>query len=464
MVAELWDTLVRLTVTTSAAVLLVAMFRPVVRRAFGFRVSYGLWALVPALLGATLVPKPTAHSEVIKAAATVLVPVSQPIEQSINAVASLSTKLQLALLVVWGLGAMTFLAVTLIRQRQYWQSLGKLTRESSGVIRAERAAGPALVGVFRPALLLPADFEARYSEGDRALMLAHEAFHRRRRDPLANLLGEMVRCLQWFNPIAHWSLALYRRDQELACDSAAAGNTPDQRARYAELLVKSQLALESTAAPPLGAAWHPVHPLTGRLAALRGRVPGIVVSRIGGATLVLMATTSAYVGWSARAGAVGGRTGDPPIAMHVSWSVTRASEPATSPSKVDTLSLTTDVVVRSGTTLQLYMRSHESGIKEFKADCTPRALEPPPGVKPEKVYNQILIACDLSNRDGDSLGHPQVITLNNGEARIESRDAPFTFHDGNRGVVTYSMTFSLSTDASRVKQAESSQKGLAGGR
>ncbi|HHX83571.1 MAG TPA: M56 family metallopeptidase, partial [Pseudomonadaceae bacterium] len=58
---------------------------------------------------------------------------------------------------------------------------------------------PALYGVLRPQLLLPADFELRYNASQRSLILAHEAVHYRRRDNLWNLLACSLRLLFWFN-------------------------------------------------------------------------------------------------------------------------------------------------------------------------------------------------------------------------------------------------------------------------
>ena len=41
-------------------------------------------------------------------------------------------------------------------------------------LAADPSIGPALVGVLRPRLVLPADFETRFDARERALILAHE--------------------------------------------------------------------------------------------------------------------------------------------------------------------------------------------------------------------------------------------------------------------------------------------------
>jgi len=50
-------------------------------------------------------------------------------------------------------------------------------------------SSPALVGLPRPRIALPVDFEARFTPAERELILAHEAVHRARLDKLWNLLA-----------------------------------------------------------------------------------------------------------------------------------------------------------------------------------------------------------------------------------------------------------------------------------
>jgi len=70
--------------------------------------------------------------------------------------------------------------------------LGRLTplRGSVGGYRSARAGvGPAVVGVLRPRIVTPSDFETRFSEDERALILAHERTHLRRGDHIANAVA-----------------------------------------------------------------------------------------------------------------------------------------------------------------------------------------------------------------------------------------------------------------------------------
>ncbi len=61
-----------------------------------------------------------------------------------------------------------------------------------------------LVGAWRPKIVLPGDVGRRYSDRERAVILAHERAHVGRHDALTNAVALALVCLFWFNPVAHW--------------------------------------------------------------------------------------------------------------------------------------------------------------------------------------------------------------------------------------------------------------------
>jgi hypothetical protein len=141
------------------------------------------------------------------------------------------------LIVVWLLGAGALLARSIVSTRR---------------LAANPSVGPALVGVFRPKLLLPEDFEARFNSKERTLILAHEQVHRVSGHTVVNALVEFARCASWFNPLAHVAALGVRTDQELACDAAVIAARPTARRAYAEALLKTQV---SPTFVPLGCTW-----------------------------------------------------------------------------------------------------------------------------------------------------------------------------------------------------------------
>jgi hypothetical protein len=105
---------------------------------------------------------------------------------------------------------------------------------------SDEVDGPLAMGLLHPRIVLPADFERRYSADERRLALAHEITHHRRGDIWWNLAATIVLAVNWFNPVAWIAYRAFRADQELACDFAvAASASVDERCDYARALVKS---------------------------------------------------------------------------------------------------------------------------------------------------------------------------------------------------------------------------------
>jgi hypothetical protein len=122
---------------------------------------------------------------------------------------------------------------------------------------------PSVVGLLRPRLALPVDFEKRFSAQERAGILAHEAVHAKRHDNLWNAVATGFWIVNWFNPLAWWALRAFQRDQELACDAAAlAARTAAERDAYRDALLK---AFEISPSSALSRGWRSTHPLIERL-------------------------------------------------------------------------------------------------------------------------------------------------------------------------------------------------------
>src|SRR5208282_5737717 len=91
---------------------------------------------------------------------------------------------------------------------------------------------PLLLGVCRPAVVLP-DFLAK--GGDIAglrLILAHELAHCRRRDLLWAWLPAVAEFLFFFHPLVWLARREIRLAQEVACDALAVGSTSASPAVY----------------------------------------------------------------------------------------------------------------------------------------------------------------------------------------------------------------------------------------
>ncbi|HWG10362.1 MAG TPA: M56 family metallopeptidase [Rhodanobacteraceae bacterium] len=289
------------TLVSSAALLAVAALRAPWRRAFGAEHACRLWWLPPLALAACLLPHRAAVVPAVEAPARILAMVS------LHGVAPTDSTTVIdwpsALLALWIAGALCVLAIAILRQWRYARRLRHapdvdiaLPPHVAAVVRArDDATGPALVGAWRPRIVLPNDFERRYDENQRALILRHESVHALRHDGLAGAFASLLLAAFWFNPLAWWGERRLRRDQELACDAAVLREQPQTRRAYADAMLKTQARAEAL---PAGSFW-PGHPVTERIAMLKMSSPGIVRRRCGGFAAGLLSLGACAAAWAA---------------------------------------------------------------------------------------------------------------------------------------------------------------------
>ena len=297
---DLFGILMEATLATSGAILLVLATRGFVRRWFGTCNAYALWLLVPASLLAVTIPReevltvapqslaatplaielgisgaesPSALSGEKEGSVMISAPAiterkqprsvmpaeaSRPDEGIVGESSSLLSSLSFAegLLLLWGLGTLLSIAHLAVRQMRLNRSLGPLEQEHRYRLPTYRTLltnfGPALVGVLRPRLVLPANFETTYADQERGLILAHEERHLHSRDPQINAVAALMACLFWFNPLFRYAVHQLRVDQEIACDHDVIAQEGANKACYAGALLKAQMSGDVV---PLGAAW-----------------------------------------------------------------------------------------------------------------------------------------------------------------------------------------------------------------
>ena len=97
---------------------------------------------------------------------------------------------------------------------------------------------PGLAGIFRPAILLPADITSWTTAEERSAMLRHEAAHIERWDHIAGLFVSTVRAFLFFHPMVHLACNRISLERELACDDRVLGLGAKPQA-YAESILKA---------------------------------------------------------------------------------------------------------------------------------------------------------------------------------------------------------------------------------
>ncbi|MCK5175128.1 MAG: hypothetical protein KAR47_17165, partial [Planctomycetes bacterium] len=107
------------------------------------------------------------------------------------------------------------------------------------LILTDRVCCPAVFGVFRPVLLIPAGKLSSLTREDAEHILLHELAHIKRGDLFIHAVYMMIQIAYWFNPL----LWLIRRQlqnlRELCCDATVARLLKERTFSYRETLLKT---------------------------------------------------------------------------------------------------------------------------------------------------------------------------------------------------------------------------------
>lgn len=292
--AEVLLLLGRAVVASSATIGVVLLLRRPLRRRFGAASAYAAWLAVPASLVAVLAPLAGFSLQPHWIGSLGALPIAAAAAPASFSAFNPAT----LLLAIWiaGVGAMAVHFA--LQQHRFRRALGRLQERADGTRQASVAQGlPAVMGLWRPRIVVPVDFDQRYDDEQRELMRVHESTHISRGDLQVNAFAAGLRCLFWFNPLVHVAAVHFRHDQELACDQRVIARYPESRRAYGEAMLKTQLVGQPLA---LGCHWGYSHPLKERIEMLKQPVVGL--SRwIAGTVAVTALTLAMGVGvWAAQ--------------------------------------------------------------------------------------------------------------------------------------------------------------------
>ena len=237
---------------TSGLAVLVLIVREPIRKRFGSRITYGLWLIPAARL---FMPTLTQTVERAVPMQPGIRPLPQPLASETLWMAnvtpadpSLLDRLggwPTILLAIWlGVAATLFVSriVAFRRDRRaILDSSTQLARLGSvRIIRTPEVDSPVALGIIDRIIAVPSDFDRRYADAERRLVVEHELAHHRSGDLVANLFAFVLLCLQWFNPLAWVAHAAFRFDQEAACDARVLDKVnADDRADYGRAIAKA---------------------------------------------------------------------------------------------------------------------------------------------------------------------------------------------------------------------------------
>ncbi len=159
--------------------------------------------------------------------------------------------------------------------------------EPVAILESSRIKSPCLLGMLRPALILPAGLAAELSRNELRLVLLHELAHMRRRDLALNWVLAAVETIHWFNPVV-WVLTREIRDgREEACDARALASQPQACREYGRILLKLLSREPSGGTAPVVMSVAFLGRVKDELSPLRHRLNAIMRFRPGNRTWVV---------------------------------------------------------------------------------------------------------------------------------------------------------------------------------
>lgn len=121
------------------------------------------------------------------------------------------------------------------------------------VVFSDQAVTPAVYGLLRPVLLLPAHYTDTLSRREAEHVLLHEMAHLKRGDLVVHAVFLVLRVLYWFNPFVAYAHRQLKHVREICCDLTVAGILREKTAGYRQTLVETaRFLLTESLEPGMG--------------------------------------------------------------------------------------------------------------------------------------------------------------------------------------------------------------------
>jgi bla regulator protein blaR1 len=169
-----------------------------------------------------------------------------------------------AAFLVWSTGVVIFftlLSVQMIRLRRWhdqqnereipsWfhellvetsQKIG--VRRLPAIVFHDKAKTPAVYGLFRPVMLLPAHYFNQLSREEARHVVLHELAHLKRGDLWLHGFSLFMQIVYWFNPLMVWARQQLKHVREICCDLTVAGILKEKTSEYRKTLLNTARGL-----------------------------------------------------------------------------------------------------------------------------------------------------------------------------------------------------------------------------
>ena len=209
---------------------------PFLRMAFPFGLNspYGLMALLSKLTTKTIVVyQPTDDIAFSMTNSVMAADTYFPITYKVNILEDIFRVASVVWIIV-SLAILLMLAVT------YFTTIYEIkdsTHLKDNIYLSEKIVSPAVYGIVKPKIILPAS----YKDSDIELIVLHEKTHIHSLDNLWRIIAFVIVAVHWFNPLSWLFLKGVLADLELACDERVLTKLGYDRAKeYAASLLESK--------------------------------------------------------------------------------------------------------------------------------------------------------------------------------------------------------------------------------
>ena len=137
--------------------------------------------------------------------------------------------------IIW---IIVLLAIILMLVVTYFSTIHEfrdLEHLRDNIYLSDKIVSPAVYGIIRPKIILPAN----YNDRDIELIVLHEKTHIRSLDNLWRIVALLIASIHWFNPLSWLFLKSFFSDLELSCDERVLAKIGADRAKdYALCLLE----------------------------------------------------------------------------------------------------------------------------------------------------------------------------------------------------------------------------------
>ncbi|MBR2869309.1 MAG: M56 family metallopeptidase [Clostridia bacterium] len=150
--------------------------------------------------------------------------------------------------IIWVIGFAALMIYAVISYLKLKNGVRDAVILRDGIYQSEKVESPFILGFIKPKIYIPYGL----SEETLQHVEAHENAHLKRFDHITKMLGFLILCVHWFNPLVWISYNLFCKDIELACDEKVIRNMEiEKRKEYANAILECGIRRQRIAACPL---------------------------------------------------------------------------------------------------------------------------------------------------------------------------------------------------------------------